>query len=79
MRSRLQAPFQSNNGENPYLKPLPPQVDINSGRGRFQQVNLGLSSAEDQTKIEKQVVVEEKTEETPFQTKHTTTTTTVIE
>lgn len=83
MYSRLQAPYQptSNSNQNPHLVPLPPQVDINSGRGRFQQVNLG-TSAEDRTRVEgetKQVTIEEHTQETPLKTQKTTTTTTVIE
>ena len=76
MRSRLQAPFQSNTGENPHLQPLPPQVDINSGRGRFQQVSLGNTSAEDRTKVEEKIVVTEE-KETPLKTQKTTTTTVI--
>lgn len=68
MTARLQAPFTTKE-ENPYLKPLPPQVDINSSRGRFQQVNLGTPSAEERTRVE---IV---SEEPPLQTKKTGTVT----
>lgn len=72
IRSRLQAPYQSQNSENPYLTPLPPQVDINSSRGRFQQVNLGTASAEDRTKLPSQIIEQtDIVEDTPFEKKKT--------
>jgi hypothetical protein len=88
-RSRLQAPFKPDTTENPYLKPLPPQVDPFGSRGRFQQVNLGAQNAENRTKIPFQSIVEEMVvpaeEQTESDGQHvqrttkTTTTTTVVE
>ena len=49
--SRFQAPPAPKSSENPNLTPLTAQVDPWANRGRFQQVNLGTSSAEDRTKL----------------------------
>lgn len=62
--SRLQAPYRPQNQENPYLKPLPPQVNIYSGPGRFQQASLLTNSAEERTRVPLQTVKETKTVKT---------------
>ena len=79
-RTRLQAPYKPDTSENPYLKPLPPQVDPFGSRGRFQQVTLGAHSAEEQTRVPSQTVVyEEKVVPGDHTKTETTTTTTVVE
>ncbi len=76
--SRLQAPFTVSK-ENPHLVPFTPQVDINSGRGRFQQVSLGMNSAEERTRIPSQVIVEQTLQAKPVKTETKETTTVVTE
>jgi len=79
-RTRLQAPYKPSTSENPYLKPLPPQVDPFGNRGRFQQVTLGANSAEDRTRLPSETTVHEEKQVSPDGETHTeTTTTTVIE
>ena len=76
--SRLQFPYQPPGSENPNLVPLPPQVDINSSRGRFQTASLGSYSAEEQTRVPDTVyqkIVQTPTGTEITETKTTTTTT----
>lgn len=75
-RSRLQAIPTQAGSDNPNLIPKPPIVDPWASRGRFQQVNLGMGSAEERTRVpDKKVVVEETKQKvsTPKKVEETTT------
>lgn len=77
IRSRMQAPFHLPQ-ENPNLKPLPPQVDPNSARGRFQHIGA-TAEAEERTRVSQPQEVHIVQSEAPKPAKETKTTTTIIE
>jgi|SRR6478609_449808 len=73
--SRFQAPIVEKTSENPNLQPRRAQVDPWANRGRFQQVDLGPSSAEERTRLSPGITWENRLSVPKSQQTTTTTTT----